>query len=138
MATELIATVHTATLHDALQKAERVAPTKGAAFDRAAGFRLEFSAGQLEIQATDLEVTFAHRMNADVREECSIRLSSGLLTRFVASLPMASEQQVSFSRDDKKNRHEAGKDRHEGGDGRDHGELPRDHLVRLRHLEACA
>lgn len=94
MALTEIASVHAATLHDALQRAVRVAPTKGAAWDRAQGIHLTFTPDHIDVRATNIEVTYWHRIEAvctTTSEEC-IRLPSTLLAPFVGSLPMNEDQ----------------------------------------------
>lgn len=84
--------VETAAFADAAQKAARVSPTKGAAFDRAAGLVLEVHPDkprQVVIKATDMETTLLTRM---VAAKCdgqggSWRLNAHVLAGFVAQLP---------------------------------------------------
>ena len=94
-----IASVHAATLHDAFQRAQRVAPTKGAAFDRAAGFHLTFEESSMTIRATDLEVSYIQSVDAEVTESAVLRLPSTTLAAFVGSLPMSGDQSVFFIKD---------------------------------------
>lgn len=99
MARELIATINAALLHEALSRANRIAPTKGNAMDRAAGIQIEFVAGEAHIRATDLEVTFYQRVKcSEIAEECTIRVSS-LVPPFVASLSMDKDQVIRFHRE---------------------------------------
>lgn len=99
-----IASVHAATLHDALQRAYRIAPTKGAAFDKAAGIHLTFQGDRCEVRATDTEVTFWQEIPAEVMdrdgEALELRLPSMVLVPFIASLPMSGEQKIKFRVDD--------------------------------------
>jgi DNA polymerase III sliding clamp (beta) subunit (PCNA family) len=98
MALEQIASIQAATLHDALSKASKIAPTKGSAFDRAAGFHLTFTDSGIEIRATDEEMTYWQFIEADTINETGIRtvyrLPSVMLAAFVASLPMNSDQHL--------------------------------------------
>jgi DNA polymerase III sliding clamp (beta) subunit (PCNA family) len=101
-----IASVHAASLHDSLQRATRIAPTKGAAYDRAAGILLEFREDStVLIKATNTEITYRHVLNcaeSSMSEvPARIRLPSTLLSGFVATLPMAGDQHVRFLRDSK-------------------------------------
>jgi len=93
MALTEIGSVQVATLHDALQKAKNVAPTKGNAFDRAQGIHLTFVTDGIEVRATNLEMTYWQLVPAatSVENGWEMRLPSGLLSAFVAGIPMASE-----------------------------------------------
>jgi DNA polymerase III sliding clamp (beta) subunit (PCNA family) len=99
-----IASIHAATLHDSLQRAARVAPTKGAAYDKAQGIHLTFKVDHCEVRATDCDVTFWHRVAAEITEPyddpIELRIPSGMFVAFVASLPMSGDQRVRFRRDD--------------------------------------
>jgi DNA polymerase III sliding clamp (beta) subunit (PCNA family) len=97
-----IATVSAALLHEALMRANKVAPTKGAAHDRAAGIQIEFRVDEAHVRATDLDVTFYQKIPVEqVSEECTLRLS-GVVPPFVASLSMDKNQVIRFFRDDRK------------------------------------
>ena len=99
-----LASIHAATLHDALQRANRVAPTKGNGYDKAQGIHLTFSVDHCEVRATDTEVTFWQRIPAKLTDPFAdpieMRLPSQMFVAFVASLPMAGEQEVRFRMDD--------------------------------------
>ena len=102
MANTHIATVAAALLHEALNRANKVAPTKGAAHDRAQGIQIEFKIDEAHVRATDLDVTFYQKIPIEqVSEECVIRLSA-VIPPFVASLSMDKNQVIRFFRDDKK------------------------------------
>ena len=58
LANQPIATVSAAILHEALNRANRIAPTKGSAMDRAQGIQIEFMLTEAHVRATDLDVTF--------------------------------------------------------------------------------
>lgn len=98
MALVEIASVHAATLHDALQRAIKVAPTKGAAWDRAQGIHLTFQAvagvGWCEVRATDTETTYWQQIAAQAasQEPVTLRLPSMPLAPFVAGLPMNEDE----------------------------------------------
>lgn len=92
MALNEIASVHVAALHDALQRASKIAPTKGAAWDRAQGIHLTMVEGGIEVRATNLEMTYYQLVEADVKLTGEVyRLPSSVLPGFVASLPMAKD-----------------------------------------------
>lgn len=102
MANQHIATVSAALLHEALTRANRIAPTKGSAMDRAQGIQIEFTPTEAHIRATDLDVTFYQRIPVEtVDEPCSIRVSS-VVPPFVASLSMDKDQVIRFHRTDKR------------------------------------
>ena len=89
-------TFETATLASAITKAARVAPTKGAAFDKSAGIMLEVRPGgdhPITVKATDLEVTYLEWVNSlqIVGDECNWRLPSGTLAGIVAGLPLGTQ-----------------------------------------------
>lgn len=99
--------IETAAFADAAQKAARVSPTKGAAFDRAAGLVLEVHPDkprQVVIKATDLETTFLTRL---VAAKCdgqggSWRLNAHVLAGFVAQLPTGPGSTVKLKDRDEK------------------------------------
>jgi len=102
MANSHIATVSAALLHEALNRANKVAPTKGNAMDRAAGIQIDFRLDEAHIRATDLDVTFYQKIPVEqVSEECVLRLSS-VVPPFVASLSMDKNQVIRFFRNDQK------------------------------------
>lgn len=79
-------------LADAANKASRIAPNKGAAYDLAAGIVLSGTdKGRLIMKATDLDVTFRHEMNATIEGEGTWRLPSSLLSGILSGLPMRDE-----------------------------------------------
>lgn len=84
------AVASTATLADAVARAARVSPTKGAGYDKAAGVLIEgwpFS-GKLVIRTTDLSSTYRQEVAADVDGEATWRLPSVLLAGVLTGLPM--------------------------------------------------
>jgi DNA polymerase III sliding clamp (beta) subunit (PCNA family) len=101
LASQLIATISAALLHEALNRANRIAPTKGAPMDRAAGIQIEFVGKEAHVRATDLDVTFFQKVPAEVEEECTIRVSS-VVPPFVASLSMDKDQIIRFHRTEAK------------------------------------
>jgi len=93
-------TFDNATLADALQKASRVAPLKGAAFDRAAGFYLEArpGAGNMTIKATNTEITYRQVVTATSCEgdDKDWRIPSVLFTSLIGSLPLEGDTTVTL------------------------------------------
>ena len=93
-----IATINAGLLHEALNRANRVAPSKGEAMDKAGGIQIQFTATEAHIRATDLEVTFYQKVPLEeLTEECTIRVSS-VVPGFVASLAMDKGQVIRFHR----------------------------------------
>ena len=82
-------------LHEALQRAIRVAPTKGAGFDKAGGLQFMVKDTELWIQACDLERTFFQKIPATVELPMDFRIHTNI-ARFVGSLPMSGDQEVRF------------------------------------------
>ena len=82
-------------LHEALQRAIRVAPTKGAGFDKAGGLQFFVKDTELWIQACDLERTFFQKIPATVELPMEFRIHTNI-ARFVGSLPMTGDQEVRF------------------------------------------
>lgn len=86
-----------ATFADALTKAARVAPTKGASFDKAAGFVFEVpETGPVILRATDLETTYTQRLNTVSRtgDPVTWRIPSILLAGMVTALPLGEGRTV--------------------------------------------
>src|SRR6478752_2381202 len=100
MPRQLLATVRANLLHEALTRAVKVAPTKGAGFDRAGGLKFTVQDGTIWVQATDLERTFFQKIKADTHVDMSFRIGTSV-ARFVSSLPMGGDQEVRFHLDDK-------------------------------------
>lgn len=89
-------TFETNTLASAVSKAARVAPTKGAAFDKAAGLLIEVDPAaqhEVTIKSTDLEVTYMEWINALTIEadKMTFRVPSALFTGILSGLPIGSE-----------------------------------------------
>lgn len=93
-------TFETATLAAAISKAARVAPNKGAAFDKSAGIVIEVRPSALEkqitVKATDMEVTYLEWVNSlsISGDEVDWRLPSGTLAGIVAGLPLGSQTTI--------------------------------------------
>jgi DNA polymerase III sliding clamp (beta) subunit (PCNA family) len=88
------------TLADAISKANRVAPTKGASLDRAAGIVIEVDPYNVNepvlVKATDLEVTIRQHVNVlEMGDEAvTWRLPASLLHGIMSTLPMGSGNHV--------------------------------------------
>lgn len=92
------AVFETATLADAVKKAERVSPSKGQAFDMAAGFVLEIAADPLPtvVRSTNLEI-FSMEWITPLSvegEAVSWRVPAALFAQVVTSLPIGSGKTV--------------------------------------------
>ena len=89
-----------AILADAINKATRLAPTKGEAFDKAAGIRFDVNpvSRQAIIRVTDLEVSFEQEIPiAEGKGDPGIwRLPAQILQSFISTLPMGEGQTVDF------------------------------------------
>lgn len=89
-----------ATLADAVSKANRIAPTKGAAYDRSAGIVLEVNPDNLTepvvIKATDLDVTFRQVVSVlEVGDEpVTWRVPAVLFNGVMSTLPIGVGSQV--------------------------------------------
>jgi DNA polymerase III sliding clamp (beta) subunit (PCNA family) len=94
----------TATIASAIQKAARVAPSKGVAFEKTAGIIIEIDpAGDhpITVKSTDLEVTYLEwvdSLSMLIGEPSSWRLPSMTLAGILAGLPVGGS--VMFSSDD--------------------------------------
>lgn len=93
-------TFETATLADAIKKADRVAPTKGTAFDKAAGITLTITpaSGLVVVRATDLNVFSMEWVTALKAEGDDVewRLPSKLFATVLASLPIGTGLNVTL------------------------------------------
>lgn len=91
-------TFDAASLADAVGKAGRVAPTKGPAFDRAAGllFEVDFDTRVATIKATDLDIAYMQRVEYLTAEgnSCTWRVPAQLVAGSVNALPLGSGAQV--------------------------------------------
>lgn len=90
-----------AALADAVAKANRIAPTKGAAHDRAAGIVIEVDPSLIEavvMKSTDLDVTFRMVVNSLELgdEKVTWRVPSQLLNGVVSTLPINQQSSVSL------------------------------------------
>lgn len=85
-------TFETALLSDSINKAARIAPTKGAAFDKAAGILFEVDPNTLDvtIKSSNLDVTYRQHLRAKSGsgDVGTWRIPSGMLSQIVSTLPM--------------------------------------------------
>lgn len=94
-------TFETATLADAIKKAEKVAPSRGQAFDKAAGIIMEVdpqSPVPVVVKATNLEVFWMEWISALEADgpETTWRLPSKLLAGIIGSLPLGTGRTVTM------------------------------------------
>jgi DNA polymerase III sliding clamp (beta) subunit (PCNA family) len=98
-------TFETATLQDVVGKASKIAPTKGSAFDKAAGILLtaEGAKSGAIVKSTNVDVTYREEVNTlEVGDEdIKWRLNSETLATIVGGLPIGSGKTVTFSEDQK-------------------------------------
>lgn len=93
-------TFENATIRDAIGKAARIAPTKGSAFDQAAGIHMEVDAENQEVivRANNTEVFYMEIVDVVgiEGESCVWLLPSSLLDGICSKLPIASGANVDF------------------------------------------
>lgn len=100
-------TLETAVLADAVMRAARIAPTKGAAWDKAMGIlidvRTESKDFPVRVSATDLDVTYYQRVGAvEVGDEnMSWRVPSAVISGWLANLPMSAGKQIVLTEEDR-------------------------------------
>lgn len=96
-------TFENATIRDVIGKASRIAPTKGSAFDKAAGIVIDVDADQNEVtvRSTNTEVFYMEITDAVEIEgaSCVWRIPSGLLDGICSKLPITSGATVVFDGD---------------------------------------
>ena len=89
-----------ATISDAIRKAEKIAPDRGAAFDKAAGIVMELYPAEetVILRATNLDVYYMEWIDAlEVSGDPVVwRLPSRVLAGIISSLPIASGRTVAF------------------------------------------
>lgn len=92
-------TFETATLASAIRKAERVAPSRGSAFDKAAGIVLESTGSVTCVRATDTSVFYTEWIGCESFDGGAIqwRLPSKLIAMVVGSLPIGSGKTVTMT-----------------------------------------
>jgi DNA polymerase III sliding clamp (beta) subunit (PCNA family) len=98
----------TATLADAVQQAARIAPNKGAAFDKAAGILFDFievdGTDKLLIRSTNLESTFQRSIplvERSLETPAPFRLPSAVLAAFLMTLPLGEGHVTELILDDR-------------------------------------
>lgn len=95
-------TFETAALADVIKKAAKVAPSKGAAFDKAAGIVLEFAPGSplplAVVRATNLDIFMMEWVTVTewTGEVARWRLPSSLLALVIGSLPIGTGKTVTM------------------------------------------
>lgn len=93
-------TFDNAALADAVGKASRIAPKKGAAFDKAAGilFNVDPTHSHAVIKSTDLEVFYEQRvpMVSAKGDPAQWRIPSSILSGVISNLPMGDGSVVEF------------------------------------------
>ena len=101
-------TFETAGLAAAAQKAGRVAPSKGVAFDKAAGVLIEGRPNETDhkaitVKATNLEVDYLEWVRPlEIKSDGDFnwRIPSGLFAGFVGGLPIGSGKKVTFTQEE--------------------------------------
>lgn len=93
-------TFETASLADALREAASVAPTRGEAFDKAAGIVLEIQEGSVVVKATDLRLWYMQWITpiSVEGEPTEWRLPSKVFSDVVTKLPMSSQTRFILER----------------------------------------
>lgn len=92
----------TAGLAAAVGKAARVAPSKGVAFDKAAGLVMRVpESGAVEIRATNLEVDYLEWVTPTEQDDEAFdwRFPSALVAGFLSGLPQGVGKRVTFTQD---------------------------------------
>lgn len=96
-------TFENATIRDAIGKAARIAPTKGSAFDKAAGIHITVDAQNNEVilRSTNVEVFYMEIVDAISIEGDSVvwLIPSSLLDGVCSKLPVSSGSHVTFESD---------------------------------------
>lgn len=94
-------TFENATIADAITKAARVAPTKGSAFDKAAGILMELDEDDktVTIKATNLDIFYLEVVDAVELEGSGVwRFPSSIISGIMAKLPIGSGKNVTMER----------------------------------------
>jgi DNA polymerase III sliding clamp (beta) subunit (PCNA family) len=94
-------TFETSTLADAIKKADRIAPTKGSAFDKAAGIVLSIdpASGLVVVRATDLRIysmEWVTSLTIEGEAPVEWRLPSKLFATVLAGLPIGTGKEVTL------------------------------------------
>lgn len=97
-------TFENATIQDVISKAARIAPSKGAAMDKAAGIHIEVTVlNQVIVRATNLEVTYMEvidTLSIEGMAPREWRLPSVVLDGICSKLPIASGKTVTIDDED--------------------------------------
>lgn len=100
------ASFDTPTFNEAIQRAARVAPSKGSAFDKAGGILIEVWPGEafpVVIKATNLDVYYTQWLEATATgDPIAWRVASQTIAQVAAALPIASREQVTLQPDGRK------------------------------------
>jgi DNA polymerase III sliding clamp (beta) subunit (PCNA family) len=96
-------TFETATLASCIKKAERVAPNRGSAFDKAAGIVMESTGDVTVVRATDTAIYYTEWIDSVSFEGSAIqwRLPSRLFAQIIGSLPIGSGKEVTLTQDNR-------------------------------------
>lgn len=95
-------TFEVAAFADAINKASRIAPTRGSAFDKASGIVIEVRPTLLEhsvtVKATDTDITYLEWVDSLAIEgnDATWRLPSGILQAITSRLPIGSNKTVTM------------------------------------------
>lgn len=96
-------TFESATIQDVIGKAARIAPSKGSAFDKAAGIVMDIDVenNEVVVRATNTEVFYMEIIDvvSIVGESTTWRIPSGLLDGICSKLPITSGAEVAFVQD---------------------------------------
>lgn len=93
-------TVDTSIFTEAVTKAHRVAPNKGAAFDKAAGLMLEVrpSLGVLIVRSTNMEITYRQEVPIasfhEFEDDADWRVPSALISGIMGGYPTGTETKI--------------------------------------------
>jgi len=90
-------TFENATIQDAVSKAAKVAPTRGEAFDKAAGLLVTVEDGQVNLRAADNLVFYHEIVDAvEIEGDGEWRIPSVLFGEFMAKLNIGSGKQITL------------------------------------------
>lgn len=94
-------TFEAATLQVAIKKASRVAPSKGAAFDKASGIVLDIQDGAVVVMATNLDIFYMEWIDFTemTGEPIKWRLPAQVFADIISSLPITSGTTVTLEQD---------------------------------------
>lgn len=92
-------TFENATIADSVNKAARVAPTRGEAFDKASGIlmSLDPEEGQVTLRSTNLQVFYLEVVDAtEVEGDAQWRFNASIISAVVSKLPIGTGKTVTF------------------------------------------